>query len=49
MMNKLATTALWDCLILLALLILSLGIWYFPAVTMGLLALLVICGCVCAK
>ena len=48
-MNKLATTALWDCLILLVLLALSLGIWYHPAITMGLLALMVICGCIRAK
>jgi len=48
-MNKFATSALWDCAILLSLMAISLGIWYYPVVTMAVLALMLVCGCIYAR
>ncbi len=44
-MNKNVKTIFVDIGILLALLGISLGIWFYPLLTVVLLALVLVCGC----
>ena len=45
MSKKNATTVLVDFGVLLALVAISFGIWFYPWVTLLVLALLLVCGC----